>query len=97
LLNFWTKDLSIRDLSDRISLTVFNSEGEDPARNTGYSVSMVTEASSKQLLIFNCLLKWVSDKFLFSEEAVSDEWSLTDLRKLVLYLTFAVLDKGESP
>jgi len=28
LLNFWTKDLSIRDLSDRIGLCVLNANGD---------------------------------------------------------------------
>ena len=31
LLNFWTKDLSIRDLADRLALCVINSDGKDPA------------------------------------------------------------------
>ena len=40
LLNFWTKDLSIRDLADRLALTVINSDGKDPAAQTGYSISL---------------------------------------------------------
>lgn len=39
LLNFWTKDLSIRDLADRIGLCVLNAEG-DQGYQTGYSVSL---------------------------------------------------------
>jgi len=42
LLNFWTKDLSIRDLADRIGLCVLNANGDlnETAYQTGYSVSM---------------------------------------------------------
>ena len=42
LLNFWAKDLSIRDLTDRIGLTVLNSDGSnsDQAYQTGYSVGL---------------------------------------------------------
>ena len=45
LLNFWTKDLSIRDLSDRIALCVINSDGKDPAAATGYSISLAQSAN----------------------------------------------------
>ena len=42
------------------------------------------------------MLKWFSDVKLFplekSEEAI-EEWVITDLRKLILFLTFSVLDK----
>jgi hypothetical protein len=42
------------------------------------------------------MLKWFSDVKLFplekSEEAIED-WVITDLRKLILFLTFSVLDK----
>ena len=99
LLNFWTKDLSTRDLSDRISLCSLNSDSTDKARNTGYSVSMLSNASSIQLKIFNCLLKWFSEKKLFTEdeeEGVNHEdWTISDLRKIVLFLTFSVLDKSQ--
>lgn len=42
LLNFWAKDLSVRDLTDRIGLCVLNADGEngDQAYQTGYSVSL---------------------------------------------------------
>ncbi len=48
LLNFWTKDLSVRDLTDRIGLCVLNA-GEslnDTAYQTGYSVSMTAKNCS---------------------------------------------------
>ena len=48
LLNFWAKDLSIRDLTDRIGLTVLNSDGanSDQAYQTGYSVGMTAQKCS---------------------------------------------------
>lgn len=58
LLNFWTKSLSIRDLADRIALCVINSDGKDPAAETGYSITLVQSANKRQLEIFNALLKW---------------------------------------
>ena len=58
LLNFWTKDLSIRDLCDRMALTVINSDGQDPAAATGYSMSLAQSANKMQLQIFNHLLQW---------------------------------------
>ena len=39
LLNFWTKDLSIRDLADRIALCVINSDGKDPAAATDQNLT----------------------------------------------------------
>ena len=48
LLNFWSKDLSVRDLTDRIGLCVLNA-GEslnDTAYQTGYSVSMTAKNCS---------------------------------------------------
>ena len=70
LLNFWTKDLSVRDLTDRIGLCVLNSDGSmhDTAYQTGYSVSMSAQnISQSQLAVFNSLLKWFSDKRLFKD------------------------------
>ena len=58
--------------------------------------------SGKQLAIFNSLLKWFSEQRLFKEQTESgaaenntedDEWLVTDLRKIVLYITLSVLDK----
>ena len=49
LLNFWTKDLSYRDLADRICLCTMNCDSTEKFRNTGYSVSMVSSASVLQL------------------------------------------------
>ena len=72
LLNFWTKDLSIRDLSDRIALCVINSEGKDPAAETGYSLSLAQSANRFQLEIFNNLLKWFAEKRLFPGEAATE-------------------------
>ena len=106
LLNFWAKDLSIRDLTDRIGLTVLNSDGtnSDQAYQTGYSVGMTAQKCSQvQLSFFNSLLKWFSDKRLFKDQATveaseaeagdDEEWLVSDLRKIVLYLTLAVLDR----
>jgi hypothetical protein len=45
LLNFWTKDLSIRDLCDRMALCVINSDGKDAAAETGYSMSLAQSAN----------------------------------------------------
>lgn len=70
LLNFWAKDLSIRDLTDRIGLTVLNSDGtnSDQAYQTGYSVGMTAQKCSQvQLSFFNSLLRWFSDKRLFKD------------------------------
>ena len=47
LLNFWTKDLSTRDLADRISICSLNADKMDQARQTGYSISMMEDASPK--------------------------------------------------
>ena len=48
LLNFWSKDLSIRDLTDRIGLAVLNSGDSvsDQAYQTGYSVSLTAQNCS---------------------------------------------------
>lgn len=78
LLNFWAKDLSIRDLTDRIGLTVLNSSDSasngDQAYQTGYSVSLTAQkCSPTQLAFFNSLLKWFSDKRLFKEETEDNE------------------------
>ena len=45
LLNFWTKDLSIRDLSDRIGLCVLSAGGsvDEQAYQTGYSASLAAQ------------------------------------------------------
>ena len=104
LLNFWCKDLSIRDLCDRIGLCVLNcgDSVNDQAYQTGYSVSLTAQnCSPKQLAIFNSLLKWFSEQRLFKEETddigaaetADDVWLVTDLRKIVLYITLSVLDK----
>ena len=71
LLNFWCKDLSIRDVNDRIGLCVLNSgDSDDQAYQTGYSVSLTAQnCSAKQLATFNSLLKWFSDKRLFKIES----------------------------
>ena len=45
LLNFWTKDLSTRDLADRIALCAHNAGMGDKARETGFSVHMIEDAS----------------------------------------------------
>ena len=76
LLNFWAKDLSVRDLTDRIGLCVLNSDGSnsDQAYQTGYSVSLTAQkCSPNQLGIFNSLLKWFSDKRLFRDSAEQSE------------------------
>ena len=99
LLNFWTKDLSTRDLSDRISICSHDSDARDQARDTGYSISMMENASAKQLKFFNCLLKWFSEKKLFpadEDQEGFEEWAITDLRKIVLFLTYSVLEKGNN-
>ena len=48
LLNFWSKDLSVRDLTDRIGLCVLNADGtdSDQAYQTGYSVSLTAQKCS---------------------------------------------------
>lgn len=46
LLNFWTKDLSIRDLTDRMGLCVLNSGDGDQGYQTGYSVSLTAQKCS---------------------------------------------------
>ena len=47
LLNFWSKDLSIRDLADRIGLCVLNCEAlgntANQAYQTGYSASLTAQ------------------------------------------------------
>ena len=106
LLNFWTKDLSIRDLTDRIALCVINSDGKDPAAQTGYSISLAQTANRNQLQIFNHLLKWFSSKRLFPDEKeaaessqaakVDGEWLISDLRKIIFYVTSSVLDNSMS-
>ena len=102
LLNFWTKDLSVRDITDRIGLCVLNAGGAngDTAYQTGYSVSLTAQnCSPNQLNIFNSILQWFSDKRLFKDAqaaedgAEDDEWLITDLRKIIFYLTVATLDK----
>jgi len=101
LLNFWTKDLSVRDLTDRIGLCVLNSSGspDEQAYQTGYSVSLTAQnCSSKQLATFNSLLQWFADHRLFKdgaddEDEEAEDWVVSDLRKIILYLTLAVLDK----
>ena len=106
LLNFWTKDLSIRDLADRIALCVINSDGKDPAAQTGYSISLAQTANRNQLQTFNHLLKWFSNKRLFPDETeaaessqaakVDGEWLISDLRKIIFYVTSSVLDTSMS-
>lgn len=75
LLNFWTKDLSIRDLADRIALCVINSDGKDPAAQTGYSISLAQTANRIQLETFNHILKWFASKRLFQDEKEAAESS----------------------
>ena len=102
LLNFWTKDLSIRDLADRLALCVINSDGKDPAAQTGYSISLAQTANKLQLQTFNHLLKWFASKRLFPDEneaaessqavKADGEWLISDLRKVIFYVTSSVLD-----
>ena len=75
LLNFWSKDLSVRDLTDRIGLCVLNcgEVGGDTAYQTGYSVSLTAQnCSPAQISIFNSLIKWFSEKRLFVESQAED-------------------------
>ena len=58
------------------------------------------KCSRSQLDVFNSLLRWFSDKRLFKTSDSSkevqdeeDEWMVTDLRKIVLFITLSVLDK----
>ena len=99
-MNFWTKDLSIRDLCDRIGLCVLNADG-DKGYQTGYSVSLAAQNCSKnQTALFNSLLKWFSEKRLFrTDDAQSEEetedWLISDLRKIIINVTFSTLDKHD--
>lgn len=46
LLNFWTKDLSIRDLADRLGLCVLNAASgniDESAYQTGYAASLTAK------------------------------------------------------
>jgi len=100
LLNFWTKDLSIRDLADRLGLCVLSagSSVDEQAYQTGYSSALTAQScTGKQRAIFNSLIQWFSEKRLFAEETEEgeeeDEWLVSDLRKIVFYMTVSVLDQ----
>jgi hypothetical protein len=86
LLNFWTKELSYRDICDRIShcvLALSNYKTWSSAKH---------ELDEKQLELFNYLLAWFTKTRLFPEKATEESWEISDLRKIVHPLAQAAVD-----
>lgn len=88
LLNFWTKELSYRDLCDRINHCVTGQIGGKSA----YSNFGKVELDVNQLDLFNCLLQWFAKTRMFPEKAPEESWEVSDLRKLIFLLCTACLD-----
>jgi len=76
LLNFWVKDLSIRDVCDRIQLLILGSD-------------QPTRLDSDQTDGFCVMLTWFSNTMLMPKP---DLWKLSDLRKITYLLSLTVVD-----
>ena len=86
LLNFWVKDLSIRDLADRIQVTVNNFKGQE-SRTSHRSHRPSTCLSESQLEAFRIMFTWFDEQWLTPQ---ADTWRLSDLRKIALFICESV-------
>ena len=97
LLNFWTKDLSIRDLCDRIAVCVSSVDQSNELEDLEarcYTAANQERVSKKQLVLFNILGKWLQEKRLSDKrnDEGDCEWQISDLRKIVLFLAQSVCE-----
>ena len=92
LLNFWSKELSYRDLCDRISHCVLSVALPAKTNYSNFTTKLSSEMDSKQIDLFNCLFDWFVKARLFPEKQPEDPWEISDLRKIVLPLCQAVID-----
>lgn len=76
MLNFWVKDLSIRDVCDRIQLIIQG--GDHPSR-----------LSPEQNEEFCVMLTWFSQTMLMPKP---DLWKLSDLRKITYLLSLTTVE-----
>lgn len=91
LLNFWTKELSVRDICDRISFCVLSLATPTRSNYSNFTVKQSAEMDNKQIDLFDCLLAWFVKERLFPEKKQAD-WEISDLRKIVFPLCQATLD-----
>lgn len=93
LLNFWTKELSVRDICDRISFCVLNLALPGRSNYSNFTAKQATEIDSKQIDSFDCLLAWFLKDRLFAEKKQPETWEISDLRKIVFQLCQATVDQ----
>jgi len=86
LLNFWTKELSFLDISDRISYCVLNLAIPQRTNYSNFTAKQAVEMDEKQIDLFNCLLQWFVKYRLFPDKKQDDAWEVSDLRKIVFPL-----------
>jgi len=60
LLNFWVKDLSIRDLADRIQVSVSHFKGSE-SRNSNRSQKSSSCLTEQQLEAFRIMFTWFEE------------------------------------
>ena len=90
LLNFWVKDLSIRDIADRITLAV-NEFKDSFSRSSHRSNSQQTKGQSvtdEQLDAFNIIFAWFDEHWLIPQ---AQSWKLGDLRKIALLICESII------
>jgi len=86
LLNFWVKDLSIRDLADRISVCVTNFKVQE-SRNSSRSHRSSSNLSEPQQEAFRVMFTWFDEQWLTPQ---AEKWRLSDLRKIALFICESV-------
>lgn len=86
LLNFWTKELSLRDLCDRVGYCVLQLNAAHRSNYSNFTAKMGQELDSRQIDLFNCLLGWLAKTRLFPDKQTGEAWEITDLRKIVIPL-----------